>query len=539
MNAARATARAAGELPPDERLAGGVSRRPWWVWAAPLVVVLTVLCVRNRFLFSARLYEQGDSGADSILIEKAMRFALLVGNYSREGFNHPGPAYLYVKAAGQWLFCSELHLVPTAWNGQMLAVYALNGCFVALVTGMVYGWTRSPYGAAACLAVLAAGAAVDPAVLSSNWMPYMYVPAYVTLVVAAASVAAGAGRDLWIMVLAGWFLIHGHAEFLLFVPAIWGAVAAAVVWRYGAPAVLRAISRARRWIPVAALSAVFLLPIVAELALHWPGNFGKYFSYGSSGRAGGHGLVQVIGYVLWFWWPRGTAVAWLVLLAGYAAAIAVTRWLAHPALRRFLATLLAVNATSMVLFTGYAAIGIDELSPVGRYIGYFSWSAPLVVALVIVVAAVCSLPGRVRACVAAVTAFAAVAAFAAVGGTRSSTHDIDPALPHAVAAAAAVARGRTVVIEVGDWQAMVQVPGFLVQAERTGVRACVDDPYLSYELTSSFICSPGQVASGARFLAGTEPLPRGARRIAQMGPAYVAAIVPGAALLVRQPGMPG
>lgn len=49
-----------------------------------------------------------------------------------------------------------LHLVPTAWNAHVLAVFALNSAFVAMITGVVYGWTRSLRGAAVCLAIIIA-----------------------------------------------------------------------------------------------------------------------------------------------------------------------------------------------------------------------------------------------------------------------------------------------------------------------------------------------------------------------------------------------
>ena len=116
-------------------------RRPWWVWAVPFAALFALLCVRNRFLFTTRLYEQGDGGANSILIEQARHFTLLVGNYSRERFNHPGPAYMYAQAIGEYLFQNALHVVPTAWNAHMLSVFALNCAFVALATGVAYGWT--------------------------------------------------------------------------------------------------------------------------------------------------------------------------------------------------------------------------------------------------------------------------------------------------------------------------------------------------------------------------------------------------------------
>src|SRR5580693_8702952 len=80
--------------------------RPWLVTAVATAAVAVLLCVRNRFLFTTRLYEDADMGANSILVEQARHFTLLVGNYSRDHFHHPGPAYMYVKAAGESLFCA-------------------------------------------------------------------------------------------------------------------------------------------------------------------------------------------------------------------------------------------------------------------------------------------------------------------------------------------------------------------------------------------------------------------------------------------------
>src|SRR5947209_7482485 len=123
--------------------ASTVRLRPWQVVAVSAAALVAVLCVRNRFLFTTRLYEDADMGANSILVEQARHLSLLTGNYSRDHFHHPGPAYLYVKAAGESLFWAWLHVVPSAWNGQLLAVYALNTMFVALAVATVYGRTGS------------------------------------------------------------------------------------------------------------------------------------------------------------------------------------------------------------------------------------------------------------------------------------------------------------------------------------------------------------------------------------------------------------
>jgi hypothetical protein len=512
---------------PDE---AGPPRRPWWVWTVPFAVVLAVLAVRNAFLFSTPEYEDADMGAYSIEIEQARRFGLLVGNYSREHFSHPGPAYLYVQSWGETLLRAWLHVVPTAWNGQLIALYALNAVFAALVVAVSYGWTRSARGAAAALAVVLLYGALHPSVFSSDWMPYVYVLAYFAFVVAIASVAAGGVRDAWIAALAGWFLIHGHACFLFLVPVLSLAALAALLWprlrsaRPRDPPGSRSGPGTRwrwqTWLPAGVISAVFALPIAAELALHWPGNFGKYFSYSSSARSGGHGAAQVADYVLWFWWPR--AGAWAAPAALFAVAGLLTWRLPAGPVRRFCVSLLAFDALSTAAFAVYTAVGIDTLSQ--YYIGYFYWSAPVIVLLVSALAAGEALPSRTPGPapgtrtvpswtglgVAAVAAVTACAAFAIAPQTRTSTDHadpanpastgptVDPAMPAGVARMAALAAGRPIVLRFTH-DAWPAITGVLVQAERSGVPACVADPNWEFMVTSQFICTPAELANGRAF----------------------------------------
>jgi hypothetical protein len=499
------------------------------VWTAPFAVVLGALLARNAFLFSTPLYEDADMGANSILIEQARRFTLLVGHYSREKFNHPGPAFLYVQSWGESLLWAGLHVVPAAWNGQLIALYVLNGCFAALVVATGYGLTRSVRGAVAVLAVVLGYGALHPAMFSSDWMPYVLVPAYFAFLVAVASVAAGRVQDCWIAALSGWFLIHGYTSFLFFVPVFGFAALVALAWprrRFLRSSLRSFFARQRRvWVPVLAISVVFALPIVAELALHWPGNFGKYLSYSSSSRSGGHSAGQVVHYVLWFWWPH--AHAWAAPVILYAVAGLVTWRLPVGPVRRFCWSLLVFDALSSAGFVVYTAVGIDDLSQ--YFIGYFYWSAPVITLLVIIIGLLEALPSRgtsaawgvpswLGLAVATIAAVAACAAFAAAPQTRTSTAhtdpgnlstgaDTDPALPAGVARLATIAGGRPIVLRFSHdaWPAMT---GILVQAERTGVRACVADSGWEFMVTSQFICTPAELADGYPFhlyVPGTVP----------------------------------
>jgi hypothetical protein len=518
--------------------------------------MLTVLLVRNAFLFSTPEYESADMAANSILIERARRFALLVGNYSREGFNHPGPAFLYVQSWGESVFWALLRVVPAPWNGQLIGLYLLNAGFAACVVAVVYGWTRSACGALAAGAVLALFGCLHPAVFNSDWMPYVYVPAFLTFVVSLASVSAGRSADAWIAALSGWFLIHGHAAFLFIVPAMVAAAGAVRTW----PAVRSALHSRRRsggdrpgggrrefrpavrarwrvWLPAAVISAVFALPLILQWALIGPANFEAYLAYRSGGHAGGHTTAQVVDYLLWFWWPHANAWAAPLILA-LIAGLLTWRLPAGP-VSRFCCSLLLLDVLSCVAVAGYVVVGVDEINQ--YYICYFSWVNPVVLVLVSVIAVAELIAsadrGKAGLAVTAVTAVAAVAAwcaFAVAPATRLTTVFVDPENPHAgystdallpagVAAMGALAAGRTIVLTFphNGWST---VTGILVQAERTGVPACVADRHWKFMLTSQFICTPAQLAGGYRmsvYPAG-EP-PRGVTAVARFHDAVAAA----------------
>jgi hypothetical protein len=491
-------------------------RRPWWIWAGAFAVFAGVLCVRNSFLFTTRLYEMADQAANSILIEQARRFTLLVGNYSRVGFHHPGPAYMYVQAAGESLFYDALHVVPTPWNGQLLAVFLLNSALLAMAVAVVYGWCSGLgwrtglRGVAAGLALFATFAALHPQALSSDWMPNEYITPFLVFLVAAASVAAGHGRDAWIMTLAGWFLIHGHVCFLFFVPVITAAVLILAAWphRNRRREALREIGRARYvWMPVGLISGIFALPILLDLILHWPGEFGKYLAY-SSGK--GHPWHSVVRYVLWSWWSHGPEpVLPLALALSLFGVAALAAWLLTSGpLRRYLSMLLVVAAVATAAMLYYAATGIDTLT--STYIGYFYWAVPAIPVLVTVVAVAVALPGWAGTALAAAGATVAVAAFAVAPFTRTSTlysdpgqsvsgYATDPRLPAALTLMERRSPHRPLVIHTGPHGAWPSMTGILILAERTGVPACLAGPFWEFMVTSQFICTQSQIDHGANY----------------------------------------
>lgn len=490
---------------------GRLNRMPYrtsWSWPVTFSAILVILLIRGGFLFTTALHESGDAASNSILVIQAEHFTLLHGNYSREGFFHPGPGYVYILAAGQAFFHGLLHIVPTPWNGQLIAVAILNSALVATVVWVMNSWTRSAWATLAAAVAVLGYLDARPLIIASAWMPFLYVPTFVCFAVSAASVAAGRTRHLWLLTVTGCLLIHGHACFLLFVPVIVAAAAAAAVFVSAGSAPLTAVRRFFRerrahWIPVAVICVVFAVPVIADLILHWPGQFGAYLSYARSGRAGHHDLAAALRYLLWYWWPGRGWIGLLVAVAVSAVALGVALRVADTALRRFLLAMLGVNALVSVLMLYYAMRGIDDL--VYPYMGYFYWSVPLLTLTVAVTGLVTVVSGtRSRhpapVAVAVVTAAAAaVCAAFLVPGMRMDVQDNEPALVAATANLASRDPGRPIILHTAP-NGQPDALGLVLQAERTGVRACLSGPYLQvFFATSEFTCTARDYATGVSY----------------------------------------
>lgn len=494
----------------------GAARVNWlpyripWPWSVTFSAIVVILLTRGGFLFTTPLHESGDTASNSILVIQAEHFTLLHGNYSREGFFHPGPGYIYILAAGQAFFYGLLHAVPTPWNGQLIAVAIANSAMVATVVWLIHSWTRSAWATLAAAVAVLGYLDAHPLIIASAWMPFLYVPTFFCFIVSAASVAAGRSGHLWVLAATGCLLIHGHACFLLFVPVIVAATAAAAVLLSAGSPPLTAIRRFFRerkahWIPAVVTGLLFAVPVIADVILHWPGQFGAYLGYARSGRAGHHDLLTALRYLLWYWWPHrgwiGLAVGLSVGLS--ALALGVSLRVADPALRRFLLAALGMNALVSVLMLYYAMRGIDDLRY--PYMGYFYWSVPVLTLIVMVIGLVAVVSGtrsrqRVPVTVVIVTAaLAAICAAFVVSGMRMDVRDNERVLVPAMASLAARDPGRPIIFHTAP-KVQADALGLVLQAERTGVRACLSGPYLqAFFATSEFTCDARDYATGVSY----------------------------------------
>jgi hypothetical protein len=479
------------------------------VFLGSTVAVLVVLLARNGYLFGARVYEDGDFALNSLLVQRAERLQLLVGNYSRAGFHHPGPALLYMLAAGQAAFHDLLPVVPAPYNGQVLGDLVFVAAVLGWIAVIVHRVTGSRLAAGAALAV-SLWFAGEHRMAGDIWFPYLYLTLFVLLLVAAAAIAAGRTAELPALVLAGGLLVHGHVSFALFVAGT--AAAAGAGWwltrRRGWRDELRAH---RRRLQVAfGLAGLVLLPMVVQTALHFPGPWPDYLRYTSEREPGGHPLGAAVRFLGWYWSPAQVPLVLTGLAAAAGAVLLCTDRV--PARRRFFAALYGVLALESVLFLIYLVRGVDELIPKNRYVGFFYLGVPLL----LLVAAAAQLAARVpevgHAFPVAVAA-TAVAVFA-VGATRpglSSDYRGSPSYPDAVAALAGSPEraGAPIALRFAhdDWPLAA---GLVVAGTRRGVPVCVEDPRWTNLFTSRHICPAQAPRRQVRVVRGGTP-PAGSR----------------------------
>lgn len=478
-------------------------RRAWAICLLVTILGTAALCARNGYVFSYPIREDADFAANSILVQQAVHFTLLVGNYSRLNFNHPGPAFLYILSFGQDLFYSLLHVVPTPYNAQVLTTFLLNSAMLALTALIIYRHLRSWW-----IAILAISAVLivtgDTLAWASTWMPFLYAAPFLLATVAGVSVAVGAWEDLPLFALAVGMLVHGHVAFI-------GIAGLYVVVVFACRLVLRRSERrngTHRAAPRTALLGtgvivfVFLSPLVLNVALHWPGQWGLYWNYVHSNSQQAHTLTQVVSYVAFFWSGNHLIEA-LLAAAGIAAAVAVATD-PDPRRRLFMAGLLAAVALMTLELMEYAFKGVDDLN--SKYIGYFYYTIPPLTVAVLLIEMCTRLriptirlvsPRAAGFATASVLGAVAIAA-ASWSATRFSFYSAyrgNPSLPQlAVAIANAPERqGRTVAIDLGepglpssDWPDVV---GVLMAASRAHWAACVANSGWEFMVTSQFICS--------------------------------------------------
>ncbi len=404
------------ELPRHGTLSAAATRQApsFLTWIALFLLIAAALAGLEWNMLRHVNREVGDFAANSLLIQDAKRLHLIYGNYSRVGFNHPGPAILYVLAFGELVFHDWLHLVPSPLSGQLLGGILYNAGWMVLICALVRRITGSLAPALLFTALLVLGAAIsDYAIVNGIWFPHLYFFPYAAMIVAIAPLVYGRTDTLKALAVSSGFLVNGHASFMpmLGLTLIVVLVANTLVTRRDRTG--RILSRA--WFArngaairtACAILFLFFVPLLIATAREWPGPLAEYVRFGRLNK--GNPVAAALKFVA-VYWRLGFASKWGLLAIPLLAAFLFKDRHVEPARSDFVRGVraLAVTfgaATLAVLY--YAKAGVDDLSQ--TYIAIFYYAVPAMCAALVVLYACRALGSRAGDVAAGVLAVAALA----------------------------------------------------------------------------------------------------------------------------------
>ena len=382
------------ELPLRGTLSASATRAApsFLTWAVLFLLIVAALVAFEWNMLGNVNYEVSDFAANSLLIQDAKRLHLIYGNYSRVGFNHPGPAILYVLAFGELVFHDWLHVVPSAFSGQLLGGIVYNAGWMVLVCALVRRITGALAPALMFTALLVLGAAMSAySIINGIWFPHLYVFPYAAMIVAIAPLVYGRTESLKALAVSSGFLINGHASFMPMLGVILIVVLAANTLVSRRDRTHRILSRGwfarnRREIRLACgILFLFFVPLLIATATEWPGPLWDYIKFGRANK--GNPPLEALKFVGTYW-RLGQASMWalpavplLAVLLLKDARVDAERSGFVRGTRALAVAFLA--ATLAVLY--YAKVGVDDLHQ--DYVAVFYYGVPaMCVALVVLYA---------------------------------------------------------------------------------------------------------------------------------------------------------
>lgn len=340
-----------------------------------LVIVVMLLVVQWNTNAHRVLHEQGDFAANSLLILKAKHLHLLYGNYSRIGVHHPGPAIMYVLAAGEALFHDLLHVVPSPFSGQLLAVCFYSAAWIVLIFSIVRGMVGKMLPALLfTMAFTAALGMFESVVFLGAWFPDLYILPFAAVVVAISRLAFGHTDRLRALAVSSGFVINGHVSFIPMLGVMLITMLAAnwiISRRDPDKRILSAafLARHRRDILIAVgILFLFFVPLLILTVTEFPGPLYDYVKFGGNNKH--NTLKDSLAYVS-VYWQTGYAYYWGALLV--VLLLTGLRARATPFLRDARGLGIALIAASLAALV-YAKIGIDYLDL--KYLELFYYSVP-------------------------------------------------------------------------------------------------------------------------------------------------------------------
>ena len=338
-------------------------------WFVLLWLGLAALFVGSHFsfFFLDGNTELGDWAANALQIQDAKYFEELYGNYSRWGFHHPGPAFFYVYAIGEWILRDFLRVVPAPHNAHAITGILLQTGFFAWTLFILHRTIRHRLFVPLVLffASLHFGAVnynLPDSAFESIWPPHVLLAPFLCFVVACAAMSAGSSKAILPAVIAGCFLVHGHVAQPLFVGPLFIMAMAVFAYsrRASSPSEIATI-RESPWpyVLAAIITGIFLLPIATDALRGEDSNLQAILTHFSRHPGDSKTFLQSVTYLGSFLGYAGQPETFCDVLSAASLQFFADRW-------GFVAAWVGI-ATGIALFSR----GLWRHSGLARWLGFY------------------------------------------------------------------------------------------------------------------------------------------------------------------------
>lgn len=345
------------------------------IWLGVFILTTALLIFANRAQILTSSYAIGDAAANSLLILDAKSFHLWVGNYSRVGFNHPGPAILYVLAGGEALFYDGLHLVKTPLSGQFIAVAFYNAFWISLLGVLFFRLFSLKSAALLSFSVfLFVVSLIKDVFFTDLWFPYLYFFPFSVALLSFARFSEGKTDSLVFLALAGGVLINGHVCFIPILGILFiSSIAYNFVSKRNTPH-LRILStyfwkeHLKSIFLFFSIIFIFCIPLIVETLQHFPGPIPQYIHFSTAHKA--NTFSQAMQFVSVYWGGlvsmlTGLLTYWFIFCASHENT---------DGIRNILAAVFYTTLAALL----YAKFGVDKINE--SYMEFFYYSVPALLA---------------------------------------------------------------------------------------------------------------------------------------------------------------
>lgn len=326
-----------------------------------IVSIYVIVCMWPEV--NAYYVERGDFAANSLLIMDAKDGSLLLGHYSRVGFNHPSPALLYLLSISEFLLYDKFSVVKSPFSAHLIFSGLFNAFWISVTVAVLTKHLKNfLIGTAVATTYLLAVNFFEPGSIVGPWFPHMYIFLYGALLVLMASFVSGNHKSYFLMVLSAFFLVGTNVSMAPQLVIMFALMVTWMSFTANGKKTLAMVLSKKNALATFGIFLIFFAPLLYLTIVYGYKNspIHSYLAYGAGRKS--QGIFDSFLYVANFWNGYTSVI--------FAACAIVLAWRNTS---EFVQNIFGIVAFATFSFYIYSKFGVDDFQH--RYLGLYYYSA--------------------------------------------------------------------------------------------------------------------------------------------------------------------